>query len=46
MSEAELLLVNGSEGCTVYTIQFLSENESEFERFYSVSRMMPYIILI
>lgn len=35
MSEAELLLVNGSEGCTVYTIQFLSENESEFERFYS-----------
>ena len=35
MSEAELLLVNNAEGCTIYTIQFLSENESEFERFYT-----------
>lgn len=35
MSEAELLLVNGAEGCTIYTIQFVSEDESEFERFYS-----------
>ena len=35
MSEAELLLVNNAEGCTIYTIQFLSENKSEFERFYT-----------
>lgn len=35
MSEAELLLVNNTEACTIYTIQFLSENESEYERFYT-----------
>ena len=35
MSEAELLLVNNTEGCTIYTIQFLSESDSEFERFYA-----------
>lgn len=35
MSEAELLLVNNADGCTIYTIQFLSENESEYERFYA-----------
>ena len=35
MSEAELLLVNNADGCTIYTIQFLSENDSEFERFYA-----------
>jgi hypothetical protein len=35
MSEAELLLVNNTEACTIYTIQFLSENESEYERFYN-----------
>lgn len=35
MSEAELLLVNNANGCTIYTIQFLSENESEYERFYT-----------
>lgn len=35
MSEAELLLVNNADGCTIYTIQFLSENESEYERFYT-----------
>ena len=35
MSEAELLLVNNSDGCTIYTIQFLSESDSEFERFYA-----------
>lgn len=35
MSEAELLLVNNTEVCTIYTIQFLSENESEYERFYN-----------
>lgn len=35
MSEAELLLVNEAKNCTFYTIQFLSENESEFEQFYN-----------
>ena len=35
MSEAELLLVNNTDGCTIYTIQFLSESDSEFERFYT-----------
>lgn len=35
MSEAELLLVNNADGCTIYTIQFLSESDSEFERFYT-----------
>ena len=35
MSEAELLLLNNADGCTIYTIQFLSESDSEFERFYT-----------
>ncbi len=35
MSEAELRLVKIGENCTMYSIQFLSEDESEFERFYS-----------
>lgn len=35
MSEAELILVNEARNCTLYTIQFLSENESEFEQFYN-----------
>ena len=35
MSEAELILVNEAKNCTIYTIQFLSENESEFEQFYN-----------
>ena len=35
MSEAELLLVNNADGCTIYTIQFLSESDSEFARFYT-----------
>ncbi len=35
MSEVELLLVNEGSNATIYTLQFLSENESEFERFYS-----------
>ncbi|WP_300505027.1 hypothetical protein [uncultured Duncaniella sp.] len=33
MSEVELLLINGSEQCTVYTIHFLADEESEFEKF-------------
>ena len=35
MSELELLLVNEADNCTIYTIQFLSETDSEFERFYN-----------
>ena len=35
MSEMELLLVNEGENCTLYTIQFMSEDMSEFERFYA-----------
>ena len=35
MSEAELILVNEAKDCTFYTIQFLSEDESEFEQFYN-----------
>ncbi len=35
MSEAELRLVKMAENCTMYSIQFLSEDESEFERFYA-----------
>lgn len=33
MSEVELLMVNSSESCTMYTIQFLSDDMSEFEKF-------------
>ena len=35
MSAAELLLVNEAKNCTLYTIQFLSETDSEFEQFYN-----------
>ena len=38
MSEVELLLVNSSESCTMYTIQFLSDDMSEFEKFISKFR--------
>ena len=38
MSEAELRLVKAAESCTIYSIQFLSEDESEFERFYAKFR--------
>lgn len=27
--------MNNADGCTIYTIQFLSESDSEFERFYA-----------
>ena len=30
-----MLLVNETKHCTLYTIQFLSENDSEFEQFYN-----------
>lgn len=35
MSELDLVLVNESDNCIIYTIQFLSEDESEYERFYN-----------
>lgn len=35
MSEVELVLVNDTDQCTIYTIQFSAESESEYERFYS-----------
>ena len=35
MSNLELILVNENANCTLYTIQFASENSSEFERFYN-----------
>ena len=38
MSEAELRLVKATGNCTMYSIQFLSEDESEFERFYAKFR--------
>lgn len=38
MSEAELRLVKATGNCTMYSIQFLSEDESEFERFYTKFR--------
>lgn len=34
MSEVELVLVNDTDKCTIYTIQFSSESETEYERFY------------
>ena len=35
MSEAELLLVEEAKNCTLYTIHFLSEEDSEFEHFFN-----------
>ena len=35
MSEVELMLVSEGENCTLYTIQFVSEDKSEFEKFYA-----------
>jgi hypothetical protein len=35
MSEVELYLINESENCTLYTLQFLRDAESEFEKFVS-----------
>ena len=35
MSEVELVLVNDTDKCTIYTIQFSEESETEYERFYA-----------
>lgn len=34
MSEVELLMVNEGNNCIIYTLQFLQEDESEFQLFY------------
>lgn len=38
MSEVELLLVNSTDSCTMYTIQFVSDDKSEFAKFISKFR--------
>lgn len=35
MSEIDLVLVNETDNCTIYTIQFQTESETEFEKFYN-----------
>jgi hypothetical protein len=35
MSEIELILLNEGNRCTLYSIQFNTEDESEYERFYA-----------
>lgn len=35
MSEVELILLNEGNQCTLYSIQFTSEDSSEYERFYA-----------
>ncbi len=35
MSEVELVLADNSENCTMYTIHFLSEDDTELEKFIS-----------
>lgn len=35
MSEVELILLNDTNNCTLYSIQFSIESESEYERFYN-----------
>lgn len=35
MSEVELILLNEGNQCTLYSIQFTSESNSEYERFYA-----------
>lgn len=35
MSEAELVQLNKDRNCTLYTIQFVTEDKSEYLRFYN-----------
>ena len=35
MSEVELILLNEGNNCTLYSIQFISNDETEYERFYN-----------
>ena len=43
MSEVELILLNEGNRCTLYSIQFTSEDDSEYERFYS--KFIEYVKL-
>lgn len=38
MSEVELYLIQDGENCTIYTLQFLRDVESEFEKFVAKFR--------
>lgn len=38
MSEVELYLIQDGESCTIYTLQFLRDVESEFEKFVAKFR--------
>lgn len=38
MSEVELVLIKDGENCTIYTLQFLRDMESEFEKFIAKFR--------
>lgn len=40
MNEIDHILVNESDNCTIYTIQFRGENASEFEHFTTNSKTM------
>lgn len=56
MSEVELFLIKDGENCTIYTLQFLRDMESEFEKFISkfrddaeyrnTERIMPILRLL
>ena len=35
MSKVELIRLNSNRKCTLYSIQFLTEDEAEYERFYN-----------
>ena len=35
MSEAELIRLNYNRECTLYSIQFLTEDKAEYEHFYN-----------
>ncbi|MBQ7984019.1 MAG: hypothetical protein IJ250_00090 [Bacteroidales bacterium] len=35
MAKSELVLMEDAKNCTLYTIQFLSDNVTEFEKFYN-----------
>lgn len=35
MSEVELYLIQEGDNCTIYSLQFLNESETEFEKFVS-----------
>ena len=38
MSEIDLVLVNETDNCTIYTLQFESKSETEFESFFNKFR--------